>query len=42
VGKAATGAFVNSFVVILIIDLILGIFLNTVYYTLWPEAGKLF
>lgn len=42
VGRAATGAFVNSFVVILIIDLLLGIMLDTIYYTLWPEAGKLF
>lgn len=42
VGRAATGAFVNSFVVILIIDLILGIFLDRIYYTLWPDAGKLF
>jgi len=42
VGRAATGAFVNSFVVILIIDLILGILLDRIYYTLWPEAGKLF
>lgn len=41
VGQAATGAFVYSFVVILIIDLILGILINTVYYTLWPDAGKL-
>jgi len=41
VGQAATGAFVYSFVVILIIDLILGILTNMVYYTLWPDAGKL-
>lgn len=42
VGRAATGAFVTSFVLILIIDLQLGIMINAVYYTLWPEAGKLF
>jgi phospholipid/cholesterol/gamma-HCH transport system permease protein len=42
VGRAATGAFVNSFVVILVIDLILGILLDSIYYTLWPDAGKLF
>lgn len=42
VGRAATGAFVTSFVVILMIDLALGIILDSIYYTLWPEAGKLF
>ena len=42
VGRAATGAFVTSFVLILIIDLQLGIVINSVYYTLWPDAGKLF
>jgi phospholipid/cholesterol/gamma-HCH transport system permease protein len=42
VGRAATGAFVTSFVLILIIDLQLGIIINAIYYTLWPEAGKLF
>ncbi|MBX7168335.1 MAG: ABC transporter permease [Pirellulales bacterium] len=41
VGRAATGAFVYSFVVILLLDLGLGILLNGIYYTLWPEAGKL-
>jgi len=38
VGRAATGAFVHSFVAILVIDLILGIFLDSLYYTLWPDA----
>lgn len=42
VGRAATGAFVTSFVLILIIDLQLGIIINAIYYTLWPEAGRLF
>jgi phospholipid/cholesterol/gamma-HCH transport system permease protein len=42
VGRAATGAFVTSFVVILMIDLVLGILLDNLYYTLWPNAGKLF
>jgi phospholipid/cholesterol/gamma-HCH transport system permease protein len=42
VGRAATGAFVTSFVLILIVDLQLGIVINSVYYTLWPDAGKLF
>ncbi|VAX38501.1 Phospholipid ABC transporter permease protein MlaE [hydrothermal vent metagenome] len=36
VGKAATEAFVLSFVAILILDFFLGIFLNTTYYLLWP------
>ena len=41
VGKAATGAFVFSFVAILAIDLALGIMLDSIYYTLWPGAGHL-
>ena len=32
VGRAATNAFVYSFVVILILDLFLGIFLDGLYY----------
>ncbi len=40
VGRAATGAFVFSFVAILAIDLVLAILLETMYYTLWPEAGR--
>jgi phospholipid/cholesterol/gamma-HCH transport system permease protein len=42
VGRAATNAFVNSFVLILVIDLMLGILLDSVYHTLWPEGNKLF
>jgi len=42
VGRAATSAFVFSFVAILLIDLLLGIVLDTVYYAVWPEAPKLF
>ena len=42
VGRAATAAFVQSFVMILLLDLLLGIALNGVYFTLWPEAPKLF
>lgn len=42
VGRAATNAFVNSFVLILIVDLMLGILLDSVYHTLWPEGNKLF
>jgi phospholipid/cholesterol/gamma-HCH transport system permease protein len=42
VGRAATAAFVYSFVVILLLDLLLGIALDGLYFTLWPEAPKLF
>lgn len=42
VGRAATSAFVHSFVAILLLDLILGIGLDGVYYSIWPEAPKLF
>jgi phospholipid/cholesterol/gamma-HCH transport system permease protein len=42
VGRAATAAFVFSFVLILGIDLILSIFLNAVYVALWPHGAKLF
>ena len=41
VGRAATGAFVYSFVTILAIDLALGIMLDSLYVTLWPDAGRL-
>jgi phospholipid/cholesterol/gamma-HCH transport system permease protein len=41
VGRAATSAFVHSFVIILIIDLFLGIALDAVYYALWPEGVRL-
>jgi phospholipid/cholesterol/gamma-HCH transport system permease protein len=41
VGRAATGAFVYSFVMILILDLLMINVLNTIYYTLWPEGGSL-
>jgi len=39
VGKASTAAFVQSFVVILVVDLLLSITLDNVYYTLWPEKA---
>ncbi|MBN2473532.1 MAG: ABC transporter permease [Pirellulales bacterium] len=42
VGRAATSAFVHSFVVILLLDLVLGIVLDAIYYAVWPEAPKLF
>jgi phospholipid/cholesterol/gamma-HCH transport system permease protein len=40
VGRAATSAFVISFVMILVLDLLLGIILNTAYYYLWPEGTR--
>jgi phospholipid/cholesterol/gamma-HCH transport system permease protein len=42
VGRAATAAFVYSFVMILLLDLLLGIALDGIYFTIWPEAPKLF
>jgi len=33
---------VYSFVMILLLDLLLGIALDGIYFTLWPEAPKLF
>jgi len=41
VGRAATAAFVTSFVLILMIDLVLGIVLDNIYMTLWPEGASL-
>lgn len=41
VGRAATSAFVYSFVAILVLDLFLGIALDAVYYALWPEGVRL-
>jgi phospholipid/cholesterol/gamma-HCH transport system permease protein len=42
VGRAATAAFVWSFVLILVIDLMLGKLMYTAYYHLFPNASKLF
>jgi len=42
VGRAATASFVWSFVMILVIDLLLGIILDALYYTLWPEGARMF
>lgn len=42
VGRAATASFVYSFVMILLLDLLLGIALDGVYFFIWPEAPKLF
>jgi phospholipid/cholesterol/gamma-HCH transport system permease protein len=40
VGRAATTAFVYSFVLILVLDLFLGIALENVYDSLWPESTR--
>ncbi|MBI81624.1 MAG: ABC transporter permease [Planctomycetaceae bacterium] len=42
VGRAATAAFVISFVLILILDLVIGIFLDNIYLSLWPGGASLF
>jgi phospholipid/cholesterol/gamma-HCH transport system permease protein len=42
VGRAATTAFVYSFVVIIILDLLVSIMLDQVYLIFWPAAPKLF
>jgi phospholipid/cholesterol/gamma-HCH transport system permease protein len=39
VGRAATEAFVLSFIAILPLDFFLAMFLNTVYEYLWPGFG---
>ncbi len=41
VGRAATAAFVYSFVSILALNLVLGIILDSVYTLFWPEGVKL-
>jgi len=40
VGRAATAAFVYSFVAILLLDLMLAIVLDSIYYTLWPAGPR--
>ncbi len=40
VGRAATTAFVNSFVVILMLDVVLAIGLEKIYLFFWPEGPK--
>lgn len=42
VGRAATASFVYSFVLILILDLLLGIALDAIYFTLFTEGVQLF
>jgi phospholipid/cholesterol/gamma-HCH transport system permease protein len=39
VGRAATRAFVLSFIAILVLDFFLGLLLNNLYYYLWPAGG---
>jgi phospholipid/cholesterol/gamma-HCH transport system permease protein len=39
VGRAATEAFVTSFIAILVLDFFLGVLLNSLYDVLWPAAG---
>ena len=41
VGLAATQSFVYSFIMILLLDLFLGIFLDAVYFTLWPSGASI-
>jgi phospholipid/cholesterol/gamma-HCH transport system permease protein len=41
VGRAATTAFVNSFVIILLLDLLLAIALEGLAFTLWPDGPKI-
>lgn len=42
VGKAATEAFVYSFIAILVTDFIIGFLWNAVYYAIWPGTAGLF
>lgn len=41
VGSASTSSFVYSFVAILVLDLFLGIALDSIYFTLYPEGASL-
>ncbi len=41
VGKAATASFVYSFVLILVLDLLLGVSLDALYFVLFPEGAQL-
>jgi phospholipid/cholesterol/gamma-HCH transport system permease protein len=42
VGRAATSAFVHSFVSILALDIVLGILVDKVYLWLYPNGMRLF
>jgi len=41
VGRAATAAFVYSFVLILALDLLLNIVMDSIYFAIWPEGSSL-
>jgi phospholipid/cholesterol/gamma-HCH transport system permease protein len=41
VGRAATAAFVQSFVTILFLDIVLNLFLDGIYFAIWPRGAKL-
>ena len=41
VGRAATEAFVFSFIVILFLDFVLGLGWNSVYNAIWPQSQGL-
>lgn len=42
VGKAATEAFVFSFIAILLSDFVIGFLWNAIYYAIWPGTAGLF
>ena len=42
VGKAATEAFVYSFIAILLSDFLIGYLWNAIYYAIWPGTAGLF
>lgn len=42
VGQASTRSFVQSFIAILLLDFILGVFQSGLYYVLWPDPISLF
>lgn len=42
VGRAATAAFVHSFVIILMLDFFLGVLLDSIYVVIWPDAASFF
>ncbi len=41
VGRAATEAFVFSFIAILFLDFVIGMGWNTIYNSIWPDQGNL-
>ena len=42
VGQAATKSFVYSFIVILILDLLIGVSVESIYRSIWPNGPRLF